>query len=81
MSAVTVEEVKVHLRITDTANDALLQQKLEAAEDHVACYVGASYDDPPPAVREAILQATAWFYDGTPADLGGLLAPYREWAF
>lgn len=84
MSAVTIEEVKAHLRITDAGNDALLGQKLAAAEDHVARYIGgplAVDGKVPAAVREAVLQATAWFFDGTPADLGGLLTPYRSWAF
>lgn len=84
MSAVTIEEVKAHLRITDNGNDVLLTQKLAAAEAHVADYIGAPLvvnGQVPAPVREAVLQATAWFFDGTPADLGGLLAPYRAWAF
>lgn len=84
MSAVTIEEVKAHLRITDNINDALLTQKLAAAEAHVAAYIGAPLvvDGQVPApIREAVLQATAWLFDGTPADLSLLLIPYREWAF
>lgn len=84
MSAVNISDVKAHLRITDSSNDALLSQKLAAAEAHVADYIGAPLvvDGQVPApVREAVLQATAWFFDGTPADLNGLLAPYRAWAF
>lgn len=84
MNAVTIEEVKAHLRITNNDDDALLRLKLDAAEAHVTDYIGVPLvvDGKVPApVREAVLQATAWFFDGTPADLNGLLAPYRAWAF
>lgn len=84
MPTVTLEEVKRHLRITDTTHDELLGQKLEAAIDHVAGFIGGPLEvdgKVPPAVREAVLQQTANLFDGTPADLGGLLAPYRSWAF
>ncbi|WP_410824340.1 head-tail connector protein [Methylobacterium oryzisoli] len=84
MSNITLEEVKAHLRITGNDDNALLQSKLEAAEAHVADFIGQSIviDGKVPApVREAVLQATAWFFDGTSPDLGGLLAPYRQWAF
>lgn len=84
VSAVTIEEAKRHLRITGSDQDALLGQKLEAAADHVAAFIGGPLEvdgQVPPAVREAVLQATAMFFDGTPADLGGLLAAHRQWAF
>lgn len=84
MPTIELEEVKRHLRITDTTNDALLGQKLEAAEEHVAGFIGGPLvvDGKVPAgIREAVLQQTANLFDGTPVDLGGLLAPYRSWAF
>lgn len=84
MNAVSIDDVKAHLRITTNDDDALLRLKLDAAEAHVADFIGAPLvvDGKVPApVREAVLQATAWLFDGTPADLGGLLAPYRAWAF
>ena len=84
MTTVSLDEVKAHLRITDGENNELLAQKLEAAEDHVAAYIGGPLEvdgQVPAGVREAVLQATAMFFDGTPADLGGLLAPHRAWAF
>jgi len=84
MSAVTIDEVKAHLRVTDGADDAVIAQKLAAAEAHVADYIGRplAVDGTVPApVREAVLMACAWLYDGTPADVGDLLRPYRAWAF
>lgn len=84
MSTITLADLKAHLRITDAANDAILTRKLEAAEDHVAGYIGGPLEidgDVPAPVREAVLQAAGWFFDGTPCDLGGLLAPYRAWRF
>lgn len=84
MTAVSIDDVKAHLRITTNDDDALLSMKLAAAEAHVADYIGVPIvvdGEVPVPVREAVLQATAWFFDGTPADLGGLLAPYRAWAF
>ena len=84
MSAVTLEEVKRHLKVTTNDDNDLLGQKLDAAEDYVARFIGGPLvvnGAVPGGIREAILQRVAFLYDGTPVDLGGLLAPYRQWAF
>lgn len=84
MSEITIAEVKQHLRITSNADNDLLGQKLAAAEDHVARFIGGPLvvsDAMPAGVREAVLQQTAFLFDGTPVDLSGLLAPYRVWSF
>lgn len=83
MPVITIEEAKRHLRITGSENDARLGQNLAAAEEHVARYIGAPLTvdgETPAGIREAILQQTAFLFDGTPVDLAGLLMPYRsEW--
>jgi Phage gp6-like head-tail connector protein len=40
----TLEDAKVHLRITDTAHDADVQQKLTEAQDAIIHYLGEQVD-------------------------------------
>ena len=58
---VTLAEAKVHLRVTDTASDADITQKLAAAEERVFATLGAAGDPTwtaataPKLVRHAVL--------------------------
>ena len=88
----TVEQAKVHLRITSTANDADIQQKLATAQEAVLAYLGPSADPSwsagtaPAAVTHAIHMLTAYYYedrgDGDKPDpwpkIYDLLAAYRD---
>jgi hypothetical protein len=66
---VTLPEAKVHLRITDTASDADISQKLAAAEEFVFAKLGDAADPAwtgataPKGVRNAILIALDAFYE------------------
>ena len=79
---ILLREARAHLRVTSGTDDGLIQQKLDAAQAYVADYIGRPVRDEdgtmPPALKEAVFQCAAWFYDGTAPDVGGLLAPYRQ---
>lgn len=63
MPALTVEELKAQLNVEHDADDALLRQKLEAAEAYAASYIGGPIPDPcPAAIRQAILMLAALWY-------------------
>ena len=94
MSIITLPDLKAHLRLDadDTAEDTLLQAKLDAAEAWVGSYIGepvANYGTPcPPPLAEAIRQLAAHLYeeregygDGVPADTLRLIQPFRDWSF
>jgi len=88
----TVAQAKIHLRITSTANDADIQQKLATAQEAVLAYLGPSADPSwdaataPAAVTHAIHLLTAYYYeDRGDGDLPSpwpkiydLLAAYRD---
>ncbi len=96
MTIVTPAELKAHSNLSDDEPDALLTQKIAAAEDWCAGYIGAKLDtfDPLPAgIREAILRLAADLYENREATLIGasgsllpfgvtdLLTPHRTWRF
>lgn len=65
MAEVTLAEVKQHLRITDTADDALLTSQLDAAEAYLV-EIGVAIATPIAApVRQAVLLIIEGFYKGT----------------
>lgn len=88
----TVDQAKVHLRITSTADDADIAQKLAAAQEAILSYLAAAADPAwtaetaPRAVTHAIHLLTAAFYedrgDGEQPDpwpkIYALLAAYRD---
>lgn len=88
----TVDQAKVHLRITGTAHDADIAQKLATAQDAILAYLATSADPTwtagtaPPAVTHAIHLLTAYYYedrgDGSLPDpwpkIYNLLAAYRD---
>jgi hypothetical protein len=88
----TVEEAKLHLRITSTADDADITQKLATAQEAILSYLALAADaawtanTAPKAVTHAILLLTAYYYtergDGEIPDpwpkIYELLAAYRD---
>ena len=88
----TVAQAKIHLRITSTANDADIQQKLTTAQEAILSYLNLAADPTwtaataPAAVTHAIHMLTAYYYeDRGDGDLPSpwpkiydLLAAYRD---
>jgi hypothetical protein len=73
----TLAEAKVHLKITDTASDADVSQKLAAAEEYVFATLGAAADPAwtsataPRMVRHAVLLTLTAFDQRRGGDEGG----------
>jgi hypothetical protein len=79
MTIATLEELKDQLSFTDdigSADDALLEKKLDAAQNHVErllgfkieeTFGGADQDPIPPALIECVLQLAAWWYENREA--------------
>jgi len=75
MPIVTLEEIKEQLSFTDDigmVDDAMLQRKLDAAQNHVerllgfgieTSFGGVDQDPIPPALVEAVSQLAAWWYE------------------
>lgn len=75
MAIATIDQLKAQLAFTDdigTADDALLSQKLEAAQGHVdrllgfaieATFGGTDQDPVPPSLVEAVLQLAGHWYE------------------
>jgi Phage gp6-like head-tail connector protein len=65
----TVDQAKVHLRITGTAHDADIQQKLNTAQDGILSYLNVcadpswTADTAPFPVTHAIHLLTAYYYE------------------
>jgi hypothetical protein len=88
----TVEEAKIHLRVTGTADDADIRQKLDTAQEAILSYLGVAADPAwtaataPKAVTNAIFLLTAYYVedrgDGEQPDVWpkvySLLAAYRD---
>ena len=88
----TVDQAKVHLRITGTAHDADIAQKLATAQEVILSYLNVAVDPTwdaataPAAVTHAIHLLTAYYYedrgDGEIPDpwpkIYALLAAYRD---
>ncbi len=85
---VTLDEAKLHLAITNAAQDGLIAGMLAGAEDACLRYIGG-WDDEEPApeiLRQAILSTVAASYEGRegagiPHEAQTLLKDLREWVF
>jgi len=89
---VTLAQAKTHLRLTGTAYDADVQQKLDAAQDRIIRDLNLGADPTwtpatvPPGIFNSILLLLAYYYnergDGTTPDpwkaIDVNLAPYRD---
>lgn len=74
MSVVTLTEAKLHLRVTDTSEDTLIQSYIDAAQDFVRNYINqplpGEFDSPaitPAAVKSAILLYVGDLYENRQA--------------
>ena len=80
MSIVQLADAKLHARVTIDADDALIQDMINAAETHLGNYLGAalstfipaaSDSDPSPTLpdplQEAVKQLVGFFYDNREA--------------
>jgi len=88
-----LDDLKAHLNISDDADDALIQQKLDVAKEWVASITGGTLNPVPAPVAEATRQLAAHLFENREAALVGvsaqelpmgvmdMLNPYREWAF
>jgi hypothetical protein len=86
MAIATITALKDQLSFTDdigTVDDVLLQQKLDAAQNHVermlgfsieGCFGGSDQEPVPPSLIEAVLQLAAWWYDQRETAMAGTSA-------
>lgn len=80
MAIVTVAELKEQLNLSDdlgTADDALLQRKIDAAQGHLERHLGFKIEEEyagaiPPALIEAVCQLAASWYENREATLIGV---------
>jgi Phage gp6-like head-tail connector protein len=76
----TLEDAKVHLRITDTAHDVDVQQKLTEAQDVIVDYLGEQVDPlwtdttAPPRVLSAIKIYLTHLYEQRGDDMASDMA-------
>ncbi|CAD7026567.1 phage gp6-like head-tail connector protein [Pseudorhizobium endolithicum] len=66
MSAVSLELAKAHMKVDDTAEDALISLYIEAAEAWCGNYIGKAIADlePVPAdIKLAILRLVAFYFE------------------
>ncbi|SNX75275.1 gp6-like head-tail connector protein [Cereibacter ovatus] len=75
MAIVDLGQLKAHLNITDLLgdeDDALLSDKLDAAQGHIerpvgykidSRFGGADQEPVPPSLAQAVLMLAAWWYD------------------
>ena len=91
-SVVTVPELRAQLNLDSDHDDALLSQKIDAAEAYCASYVGGYLADPySAAVKQAVIMLAAYWYESREAaTVGGnpyvvpfgvhdLLQAHRMW--
>lgn len=92
MPFVTVPELKAQLNLDHDLDDALLSHQIEAAEAHVASFIGSPLTAPlPAAIRQAVLMLAAYWYEtretaqaggapsAVPFGVYDLLQPHRVW--
>lgn len=86
-----IDDLKIHMNVTDTADDAVLEQKLAVATAWVERITGGEIIPQPAPVAEAIRMLAAHLYEQREATLVGataqelpfgvmdMLEPYRAW--
>jgi uncharacterized phage protein (predicted DNA packaging) len=93
---VTLEEMKAHLNITTDDDDALITDKIKAAQNHIEALIPSNSLDnhsDDEDIKEAVRQLAAHFYENREGVLVGvnaqelpmgvyqLIAPHRTWEF
>lgn len=100
MSVASVDELKEELAFTDdlgTADDAMLQRHLDAAQGVIERNLGFNLADEypeagdlPAAIKQGVLWLAVDFYegrgipqrgDGLPPHVDQIVSAYREWSF
>ena len=79
MTIISVEDAKAHMNITGDADDALIADKIAAAEAWIGQFIGAALDDAvafpdgaPDPLKEAARQLVAHLYENREATLTGI---------
>lgn len=99
-SFIPLSLMKDHLGLTpdQDADDLLIQAKIEAAENHINRLLGyvmrdrfLTLDAVPSALKEAVLQLAAWWFENReaatdmsrelPFGVREIVSEYREWTF
>ena len=96
MSIVTLEDAKAHLNITTGDDDAVISEKIDAAEAFIDRWIDpkfADMTDVPADLKEAIRQLVGHLYENREASLVGvsaeelplgfwdIITQNREWSF
>lgn len=64
LTNLTLDDVKMHLRVTHDDEDLLIQSLTHAAMNEIERYIGADLPDPLPAdLALAVMDQVAWAYD------------------
>ena len=64
MPMVTLEEVKLHCKVSNTSEDALIQTYIDGAVNFIQRYCGQDFEtDVPPVVKVACLMIVAGMYE------------------
>ncbi|WP_126978529.1 head-tail connector protein [Frigidibacter oleivorans] len=79
MTILNVDDLKAHMNIVGSDDDALIESKIAAAEAWVGAFIGTALDDaeaypdgPPDPLKEAVRQLVAHLYENREATLVGV---------
>lgn len=76
MAIVTLDDMKAHLGVTDDADDALILDKISAAQAYMEASLGyeieTEFTSVPSDITEAVKQQTAHFYENREATIVGV---------
>ena len=65
MPMVTLSEAKLHMKVANTTEDALIQSYIDGAVNFIQRYCGQNFEDAvPPIVKVACLMIVAGMYEG-----------------
>ena len=98
MAIITLEGMKANLGLTpdQDEDDVLILGKIEAAQNHIERLLGVRIEerfpaDIPPALREAVMQLAAWWFENReaatdltrelPFGVRDIVTEYRGWTF
>lgn len=100
MAIVTEADLMAQLGLTADNDTSMLAAKIGAAQNHIErllgfrieeAFGGADQPEVPPALKEAVLQLAAWWFEYREAAADGarsipfgveeIVSEYREWTF